>query len=94
MLHTHAREDARTDAHIYIIPGDYNIRRDKPGEIETEQLMELLHSANMVQHVNERTKISGHTIDLVVRRECRNILNQIHVSSTSSDHSVVQAKLI
>jgi len=39
----------------------------------------------MVQHVKERTHISGHIIDLVVTREGQNIL--------LSDHFVVQADL-
>ena len=52
-----------------IIAGDYNIQCDKPTETETKHLVELLHSANMVQHVKERTHISSHIIDLVVTRE-------------------------
>ena len=76
-----------------IIAGDYNIHWDKPTETETKHLVELLHSANMVQHVKDRTHISGHIIDLVVTREGHDILGNVHVSSMLSDHFVVQADL-
>jgi len=47
----------------------------------------------MVQHVKERTHISGHIIDLVVTRESQNILGNLQVSSMLYDHFVVQADL-
>ena len=55
--------------------------------------MELLHSANIVQHVKERTHLSGHIIDLVVIREGQTILGNLQVWSMLSDHFVVQAYL-
>jgi len=76
-----------------IIAGDYSIHWDKPTETETKHLVELLHSANMVQHVKERTHISGQIIDLVVTREGQNILGNLQASSILFDHFVVQADL-
>ena len=76
-----------------IIPGDYNIHWDKTTETETKHLVELLHSANMVQYVKEITHISARIIDLVVKREGQNIVVNLHVSSMLSDHFVVQADL-
>ena len=60
---------------------------------QTKRLMELLHSASMVQHAKKRTHISGHIIDLVIKREGKHILGNLQVSSMSSDHFVVQADL-
>ena len=76
-----------------IIAGDYNIHWDKPTETETKHLVELLRSTNMVQHVKERTHISGYIIDMVVTREGQNILGNLQVSSKLSDHFLVQADL-
>ena len=62
-------------------------------KLRLKHLVEPLHSANIVQHVKERTHISGHIIDLVVTREGQNILGYLQVSSMLSDHFVVQADL-
>jgi len=48
----------------------------------------------MVQLVKERTHISSHIIDLVVKREGQTILGNLQVSSVLSDHFLVQADLL
>ncbi|KAK2167211.1 hypothetical protein LSH36_31g05031 [Paralvinella palmiformis] len=49
-----------------IIADDYSIHLDKPTETETKHLVELLHSANMLRNVKERTHVSGGIIGLVI----------------------------
>ena len=62
-----------------IIAGYYKIHWDKSGEIETEHFMVLLHSTNVVQHVDERTHISSHVIDLVITRDGQNVLDNLRI---------------
>ena len=51
--------------------------------------MELLHSTNLVQHVNEITHILAHIIDLIVACKGQDILYHLHASTMLSLHFVV-----
>ncbi len=51
-----------------IIVGDFNILSDVHHAPDTKRLIDLLHSLDLQQTINEPTHEDGHTIDLVVCR--------------------------
>ena len=53
-----------------LIAGDFNIHVDVPGNADCVCLKELLESIGLQQHVNEPTNESGHTLDLIITRQC------------------------
>ena len=71
-----------------LIAGDFNIHVDVPGNAESVCLKELLESMGLQQHVNEPTHESGHTLDLIITRQCDSLLANIPVTDCLfSDHS-------
>ena len=51
---------------------------------------ELLESMGLQQHVNEPTHKSGHTLDLIITRQCDSLLTNISVTDCLfSDHSTL-----
>ena len=79
---------ATQHGHLLIL-GDFNIHWDCPHEPDTKHLMDILHSANMVQHVQEPTHRLGHIIDLVASRQDDPLVKQVSVSSMISDHAII-----
>ena len=56
---------------------------------------ELLESMGLQQHVNEPTHESGHTLDLIITRQCDSLLAKISVTDCLlSDHSTLICDLI
>ncbi|KAK2169189.1 hypothetical protein LSH36_12g34021 [Paralvinella palmiformis] len=56
---------------------------------DTKQLVDILRSANLRQHVQERTHRHGHILDLVISRDDDNLIKGVSVSSMLSDHFLV-----
>ena len=50
--------------------GDFNIHVDVPGDPNRVSLLELLESMGLQQHVVTSTHESGHTLDLIITRQC------------------------
>ena len=63
-----------------LIEGDFNIHVDVPGNADSVCLKELLESMGLQQHVNEPTHESGHTLDLIITRQCDSLLANIPVT--------------
>ena len=77
-----------------LIAGDFNIHVDVPGNADSVCLKELLESMGqcqcLSQHVNEPTHESGHTLDLIITRQCDSLLAGIPVTDCLfSDHSTL-----
>ena len=73
-----------------LIAGDFNIHVDVPGNADSVCLKELLESMGLQQHVNEPTHESGHTLDLIITRQCDSLLANIPVTDCLfSDHSTL-----
>ena len=62
-----------------LIAGDFNIYIDVLGNADSV-LKELLESMGLQQHVNEPTHESGHTLDLIITRQCDSLLANILVT--------------
>ena len=56
-------ESAATIASNFLLVGDLNFHVDVPTDSEAVKFLDLLNSADLQQHVKERTHISGHTLD-------------------------------
>ena len=73
-----------------LIAGDFNIHVDVPGNADSVCLKELLESMGLQQHVNEPTHETGHTLDLIITRQCDSLLANIPVTDCLfSDHSTL-----
>ena len=58
------------------------------------QLLQLLETFNLKQHINVSTHRSGHTLDLVITRSDENVASKFDVYDPSiSDHFVVSCML-
>ena len=79
---------ATSNDHLLIL-GDFNIHWDVISNPDTRHLSDILLSANLIQHVNERTQIHGHILDLVISRENYDLVKNVAVSSLISDHYLV-----
>ena len=70
-----------------LIACDFNIHVDVPGNADSVCLKELLESMGLQQHVNVPTHESGHTLDLIITRQCDYLLADIPVTDCLfSDH--------
>ena len=77
-----------------LIAGDFNIHVDVLGNADSVCLKELLGSMGLQQHVNEPTHESGHTLDLIITRQCDSLLANIPVNDCLfSDHSTLMCDL-
>lgn len=71
-----------------LIIGDFNIYIDVPSDPSTDRFMDLLDSFGLQQHVDKPTHTHGHTLDLVITRKVRTIVNTPPmVESFFSDHA-------
>ena len=58
------------------------------------RFLDLLDSANLVQHVLEPTHRRGHTLDLIITRREEDLIRHIKVlRDTYSDHRVILCKI-
>ena len=73
---------------ILLIAGDFNIHVDVPRNSDNVCLKELLESMGLQQHVNEPTRETGHSLDLIITRQCDSLFSNIPVTDCLfSDHS-------
>lgn len=79
---------------LLLIAGDFNIHIDVPGNADSVCFNELLESMRLQQHVNEPTHESGHTLDLIITRQCDSLLADIPVADCLfSDHFTLVCNL-
>jgi len=66
-----------TNSGHLLILGDFNIHWDCQRNAYTKQLTDFLTSANLKQHVQERTHRYGHILDLVISRDDDNLTSML-----------------
>ena len=70
-----------------LITGDFNFHVDVPTDHDAEKFRDLLHSADLYQHVDGPTHIGGHTLDLLITPEEVSIVENIQIQAIHpSDH--------
>ena len=70
-----------------LITGDFNIHVDKLGDPDGDSFRELLESMGFLQHVDKPTHQSGHTLDLIITRQCDSVLASVPITDYFlSDH--------
>ena len=72
-----------------ILLSDFNIHVDDENNKEAEMFSYLLFISNLHQHVKCTTHLHGHTLDLVITRKDDNILENIAVADTLTDHRLI-----
>jgi len=76
-----------------LIAGDFNFHMELTAERDAIKLRDILDSANLHQHVNEATHLSGHMLDLVISRSEENIVSSVRVANYISDHAALLCNL-
>jgi hypothetical protein len=79
---------ATNSGHLLIL-GDFNIHWDSQVNADTKHLSDILRSASLTQHVQERTHKHGHILDLVITRDVGNLVKGVSVSTMLSDHFLI-----
>ena len=87
-------ENVSTSSGQLIIVGDINIHWDDMKNSERKKLVELLENYDLSQHIEQPTHVHGHTIDMVITRNCDNLLRNVSVDSLISDHHAILAELM
>ena len=73
--------------------GDFNFHWENENNPGVQHLKDMLSTFNMLQHVNDPTHSSGHTLDWVISRSDDDILSSVDVSVPLSDHHCINAIL-
>ena len=79
-----------------LIVGDFNIHVDNPDDSEAADFDSLLNSFGLCQMVHFPTHCNGHTLDLVLTKECKTssyVTDFVSTDPCLSDHLVVMFKL-
>jgi len=79
---------ATNSGHLLIL-GDFNIHWNCQKNAGTKQRADILRSANLRQHVQERTHRHGHILDLVISCDDDNLIKRVSVPSMLSDHFLI-----
>ncbi len=85
-------ESCITSQEELLIVGDLNFHVDDENDHDATHFLDILESFDLVQHVNEPTHISGHTLDLIITRPT-NFVSNVTVDFMISDHSSVLCNL-
>ncbi len=70
--------------------GDFNVHVNKPEESETRRFMNIIESANLIQHISGKTHIKGNTLDLIITEVDSTLIKSCKVDDFLSDHAVIQ----
>ena len=77
-----------------LITGNFNIHVDGVGDPARAKFLDLLEAMDLLEHVNTPTHESGHTLDLIITRECDALVKDPPVSDYHiSDHWSVTCRL-
>ena len=77
-----------------IIYGNFNFHMDVSHDSQTIHFSDLLDSMGLVQHVKQPTHEKSHTLDLIITRECDNIIAKEPLPERYfSDHAAVICEL-
>ena len=79
--------------HLLLL-GNYNLHVDQSNDSDARRFMQVLNSFDLKQHVVAATHRDGHTLDLVITRNCeKDIISDCRVRHRISDHFAIQCKL-
>ena len=85
---------AATTPNDFLLTGDFNIHVDNPSDNLASDFLNLLSSANLVQHVNFPTHIKNHTLDLVITSAASLLSPKLsHSALNVTDHYLIMADL-
>ena len=85
---------AATTPHKFIITGDFNIHLDNPADALTSQILSLVSSFNLSQHVHFPTHDKNHILDLVITSSDMSLAPAVSCTHWSpSDHFPVFTRL-
>ena len=76
-----------------ILTGDYNFHVDVEDDPDARAFLDLLASMGLKQHVNVPTHVSGHTLDLMIKREHDLVISCVPVPTDISNHASVLCSL-
>ena len=77
-----------------VICGDFNIHCDIQNNKFTKQFHEALHAFGLTQHVQEKTHVKGHILDLLISRDRDSLeISKVSVDDLISDHNLVSCLL-
>ena len=77
-----------------VLIGDFNIHVDDPTDSDANKFKALLAEFGLKQHVRVATHKAGHTLDLIVTRECDSLcISEPEVEYFVSDHAFVTCRL-
>ena len=70
-----------------MITSDFNIHVDVVGDPNRVKFLDLVEAMGLLQHVTTPTHESGHTLDLIITRQCDALVKDPPVSDNHiSDH--------
>ncbi|XP_072022539.1 uncharacterized protein [Amphiura filiformis] len=75
----------------FAVVGDFNIHVDDLNDSDASTMLNILASADLVQHVKESTHKHGHTLDLIISRQCDDLVSDpiTVIRGLRSDHYAV-----
>ena len=77
-----------------LVTGDFNIHMDVAENHDALRLLEILESMGLHQHVNQPTHERGHILDLIITRQCDDLLDGLPTTDyLFSDHFSVLCNL-
>ena len=79
---------ATTNKKLLII-GDFNIHMDFSEDVPAPKFTTILDNANLHQYVVGPTHVNGHTLDLVISRSSKDLVQVMEVSTLMTDHNWV-----
>ena len=86
--------DKSTCTNHFILLGDFNIHVNKPDDAIAADLLNLMQSCNMIQHVHTATHVKGNILDLVFSRADSTIIQELLIEDNHrSDHCFVSFQL-
>ena len=79
-----------------VVVGDFNAHIDDPANPDGSELLELLDSMALQQHVSKATHVGRHTFDLVIFRDGCDIIHSgsVVISEIASNHSSIHCVLV
>ncbi|KAJ8025135.1 hypothetical protein HOLleu_35255 [Holothuria leucospilota] len=87
-------EDIASTSANLLIAGDFNYHVNDSSDHEASVFLDLIDSANLVQHVSCPTHLKGHTLDLILTRASDDFISGVSTTHfLPSDHAAVTCSL-
>ena len=72
---------------LLLVTSDFDIHVNVVGDPDRAKFLELIETVGLQQHVITPTHETGHTLDLIISRQCENLVKTTPVSDYHiSDH--------